>query len=118
MTFKPATWYPIAVALSAANLVGAAFVLADPMHAGLHVTVGLAFGVWAQRLRQNRGRREAQAGFETTDALEAVDALEIEVSRMRRELSEAQERLDFVERLLARGAETRRVGVERQDPPK
>ena len=116
MTFKPATWYPIAVALSVANLIGAGFVLAEPMHAGLHVTLGLAFGLWAQRLRQNRGKREAQAGVEATDALEAVDALEIEVSRMRQELSEAQERLDFVERLLARGPEARRVGVERPDP--
>jgi hypothetical protein len=34
----------------------------------------------------------------------------------RRELAEAQERLDFAERLLAQSAEQRRVGVEREGP--
>jgi hypothetical protein len=39
--------------------------------------------------------------------------LEAEVGDLRRELSEAQERLDFAERLLAQDAEARRVGRER-----
>jgi hypothetical protein len=33
--------------------------------------------------------------------LEALEALEVDVSRLRQELSETQERLDFAERLLA-----------------
>src|SRR2546425_7002122 len=37
---------------------------------------------------------------------------EAEVSKLRQELSEAQERLDFAERLLAQGPEARRVRSE------
>lgn len=35
---------------------------------------------------------------------------------LRRELSELQERLDFAERVLAQGPESRRVGPEGQGP--
>jgi hypothetical protein len=69
-----------------------------------HATLALAFGLWAQRLRQRPVGGELQAGLE---------ALEIEVSELRRELSETQERVDFAERLLAHAPESRRVGPER-----
>ena len=106
MTFKPATWQRIAVVLSVANLVGAGFAAgsAEPWHVTIHATLALAFGFWAQRLRQGRGGNELQAGLE---------ALEFEVGNLRRELSETQERLDFVERVLAQEPERRRVGPER-----
>ena len=42
-----------------------------------------------------------------------LEALEAELNTLRQELSETQERLDFAERLLARGPETRRVGPQR-----
>jgi predicted nucleic acid-binding Zn-ribbon protein len=45
--------------------------------------------------------------------LEALEAVETEVSKMRQELSETQERLDFTERVLAQGPEARRVGPQR-----
>ena len=38
-----------------------------------------------------------------------VEALELEVSSLRQELAEAQERLDFAERLLAQASESRRL---------
>ncbi len=106
MTFKPAIWYPIAVVLSVINLAGAGFAArqAQPWHATIHAALALAFGLWAQRLRQRPGGSELQAGLE---------ALEVEVSKMRQELSETQERLDFAERLLAQGPETRRVDPQR-----
>ncbi len=107
MTFKPALWHPIAVVLSVINLVGVGFAAgaAEPWHAAGHAALGLAFGLWAQRLRQGPpGGSELQA---------QVEALEVEVSNVRQELSETQERLDFAERLLAQGAESRRVGPER-----
>ena len=103
MTFKPAIWRPIAIVLSVINLVAAAFAAgsAEPLHAGVHVALGLAFGVWAQRLSgQAPGESELQPRLE---------ALEFEVSDLRRELSETQERLDFAERVLAQGQESRRV---------
>jgi hypothetical protein len=106
MTFKPALWHPIAVVLSAINLVGAGFAAgaAEPMHAAVHTALAVAFGLWAQRLRQGSG------GSERQDRLEALEA---EMSNLRGELSETQERLDFAERLLAQGLESRRVGPER-----
>jgi hypothetical protein len=114
MTFKPAIWYPIAAVLSAINLVAVGFAAAeaapDPWHAGIHAGLALAFGLWAQRLRQRRGGSELQASLEVLDALEALEA---DVSKLRQELSETQERLDFTERVLAQGQEARRVGPER-----
>jgi hypothetical protein len=44
--------------------------------------------------------------------LEALDALEADVSKMRQELGETQERLDFTERMLAQGSEARRMGPQ------
>ena len=97
MTFKPAIWYPIAVALGAINLLAGGFAAgaAEPWHAAVHVALALAFGAWAHRLRQ------APRGSEPQDRLEALEALEFEVSNLRRELEETQERLDFAERLMA-----------------
>jgi hypothetical protein len=106
MTFKPATWVPIAAGLSAINLVAVGFAAgsAEPWHAGVHAVLGLAFGLWAQRMRQSPGGGDLQA------RLEGVEA---EMNNLRRELNEAQERLDFAERVLAQAAESRRVGPER-----
>jgi hypothetical protein len=105
MTFKPATWYPIAFVLSGINLVAGGFAAgsAEPWHATVHAGLALAFGLWARRLRQGSGGDEGQARF---------DELEAELSNLRGELSETQERLDFAERLLAHGLESRRVGPE------
>jgi hypothetical protein len=117
MTFKPAIWYPIAVVLSAVNVVAVGFAAApgEPWwHATIHAALAVGFGVWAHRLRQGSGARELQ---DRLDALEAepnrLEALESEMSRLMQELSETQERLDFAERLLAQRPEARRV-----DPPR
>jgi hypothetical protein len=113
MTFKPAIWYPIAALLSVINLVGGGFAVgqAQPGHAAIHGGLALAFGLWAHRLRQGPAASEPPARFHGLDAeVSRLEALEAEVSKLRQELSEAQERLDFVERLLAKGPETRRVG--------
>jgi hypothetical protein len=106
MTFKARLWQPLAVVLSAINLVAVGFAAstAEPWHAGLHAGLGLAFGLWAQRLRQQRPGKY--------DREERLDLLESEVTSLRQELTEAQERLDFTERVLAQDRETRRVGPE------
>src|SRR5947207_10323007 len=104
MTFKPALWFPIAVVLSVANLVGVGFAAAsaEGAHAAIHAGLALLFGLWAQRL----GRRDLATPL---DAPEALAALEADVNRLRQEVSEMQERLDFAERLLAQGPERRRA---------
>lgn len=108
MRFKPAIWYPIAVVLSVINLVAAGFAAGEPQpwHVGTHAALALAFGLWAQRLRLGPRGSELQAPLEV---LEALEALEVEVSKLRQELGETQERLDFAERVLARGPESRRM---------
>ena len=109
MTFKPAIWQPIAIVLSGINLAGVGFAAgaAEPWHAGAHAALAVVFGLWAQRLRQ--GQPPALTGDDTQGRL---DALEGEVSILRGELSEAQERLDFAERVLAQEPAPRRVGPE------
>ena len=110
MAFKPTTWYPIAVVLSVVNLAGAGFALgqAQPEHAAIHVALAVAFGVWARSLRP-RPEKELPGGSELQDRFEALEG---EVSKLRQELSETQERLDFLERLLAQGRDARRVGPQ------
>ncbi|HUR94470.1 MAG TPA: hypothetical protein VMY76_07790 [Gemmatimonadales bacterium] len=107
MTFKPAIWHPIAVVLSAVNFVavGLAAASAEPWHAAGHVGLGVAFGLWSQRLR-------ARAAGTVSEPQARLDDLEADVSDLRRELTETQERLDFAERVLAQGSEARRVGPE------
>lgn len=111
MNFKPALWHPIAIGLAVINAGAAAFAAAqaEPMHATLHVMLAAAFWLWAQRLRQRQEQHQVWGG---TEILDRLDALESEVSGMRRELGEAQERLDFAERVLAQQPEQRRMGPE------
>lgn len=105
MTFKRAIWYPIALVLSVINLVGVGFAAGEPQpwHAAIHAALALAFGLWAQRLRQGPGGSELQAPLE---------GLEAEVDALRAEVAELHERMDFAERLLAQAPEARRVGPQ------
>ena len=105
MTFKPSIWRPIAAVLSVVNVVAVGFAAAaaEPIHAGTHAALALAFGLWAQRMRSTPPTGDVEA---------RVEALELEMSSLRQELAEAQERLDFAERLLAQASETRRLGQE------
>jgi hypothetical protein len=114
MTFKPAIWYPIAVVLSAINLVSVLLTAgsAEPWHPAAHAALAVAFGLWAQRLRERRGGggSERRAQPEALAVEESrLEALEADVNRLRQELSEAQERLDFTERLLAQGPDSRKL---------
>jgi hypothetical protein len=112
MTFKSPIWFRIAVGLSVLNLVAAGFAAgsAEPLHATVHVALAVAFGLWAQRLLRGSGKSERQAPLEAPEALKALEA---EMNRLREELSETQERLDFAERLLAQRPDPRRIDPER-----
>jgi hypothetical protein len=105
MNLKSPRWYPVALGLSALNLIGlgAAAAAAEPLHAAAHVGLALGFGFWAQRLRRGTVGGEIEARLEV---------LEVEVGNLRAELSEAQERLDFAERVLAQNPDARRLGQE------
>jgi hypothetical protein len=103
MTFKRTIWFPIASALSVLNVFAVGLAAAEPWHATAHAGLALAFGLWAQRLRQRPAEGERPA---------RLDLLEDELGELRQELSETQERLDFAERMLAQRPEARRVGPE------
>jgi hypothetical protein len=105
VTFKPKTWYPIAVGISAVNLIAVGFAVqpGEPWHAAIHAALALAFGVWAQRLRQATPPADLQP---------SLDTLELEIGRLREEVAELHERMDFTERVLAQVQESRRVGPE------
>ncbi len=113
MNFKSPKWFPIAGALSVINLVGVGFAAGttEPWHAGGHAALALGFALWAQRLRlrQRLGGSELPGPAEVLDSLDALDS---EVGKLRQDLSEMQERLDFTERVLAQRQETPRVGPQ------
>jgi hypothetical protein len=108
MTFKPAIWRPIAIVLGLLNLAAVGFAAgsAEPWHATGHAVLALLFGAWAQRLK--RAPVPVESGRE-----DRIEVLEAEMDNLRYELNEAQERLDFTERLLAQKQESRRVDPER-----
>jgi hypothetical protein len=110
MNVKSPIWQPVAIGLSAINLVAVGFAAAgaEAWHAAVHAGVALGFGLWAQRLRQ----RPPVAG-RVAESGERFDLLEAEVAELRRELTETQERMDFAERVLAQRPEPPRVGPER-----
>jgi hypothetical protein len=113
MTFKPAIWYPIAVLGSIINVVSVWFASA-PAHATTHAVLAVGFGLWAVRLRQGTGGGDLQARLEGLEAdVTRLDALEGEMMKLRQELGDANERLDFAERILAQGREAGRVGPQR-----
>jgi hypothetical protein len=101
MNFKPKIWVPIATVLSVVNVAAVWFAAqpGEPLHATTHAVLGVAFGLWAQRLRQQPRVTALQA---------TLDELQLEANAMRQELGEAQTRLDFAERMLAQGQSERR----------
>ncbi len=112
MNFKPKTWYPIAIILTVVNVAAVPFAAGEPLHAGAHAALALGFGLWAQRLRQRRDRGEEQVSLGAIEG-DRLEALEDELTRLRQELSETQERLDFTERMLAQRPDPRRVEPQR-----
>jgi hypothetical protein len=70
-----------------------------------------AIGTWgAVKIAKIIAHSRVAGGPDTAAHLQALDQ---EVGTLRREMAETQERLDFAERLLAQGPETRRVEPQR-----
>ena len=109
MTFKAKIWQPIAIVLSAANLVSVGFAAgaAEPYHAAVHAALALGFGLWAQRMRGRLQPRD-----EPSELQAGLEELQFEVSNLRADLNEMQERLDFTERVLAQPRESRAANQE------
>lgn len=109
MPSKPPIQYRVAVVLTVINVLGLGYAVGtgEAAHAMVHCVLTVVFGSWARRLGQNPVASELQPAREE---LERLEALEAESSRLQLELGEMQERLDFVERMLAQGPEPRRMG--------
>jgi hypothetical protein len=101
MTFNRGIWYPIAVAGAAINLAGLGFAAKplEPMHMAVHAVLALAFGLWARHLRH------APLALGESEIPVQIEALQAQVNMLRQDLGEMHERLDFTERILAKGPE-------------
>lgn len=113
MTFKSALWHPIAVVLSVINLVGVGFAVgsAEPWHAMAHATLALAFGLWAQRLRQGpSGSELARMKQQLEQQAAALEDAQTTLADQWTQLAELQERVDFAERLLVQARDRSALG--------
>jgi hypothetical protein len=95
MNIRNWPWRPIAAGLSVINVVAVvpAAAAAESAHAAIHGVLAVAFAAWAMWLQPRRA---------DGDTSERLASLEGAVDDLRTQLTEAQERLDFAERLLAR----------------
>lgn len=115
MAFKSRIWQPVAIGLGALNMAGAGFAVAleQGEHAALHIGLAGVCAFWVHRIRRRPG---GGAGLITGERDARLEALENELDDQRRELAEAQERLDFAERLLTQAAERRQVPASHEPP--
>ena len=70
----------------------------------LALTIGLAATILGGLVRLQKGRHR-QGAIAGDDVVARLEALEEQVGSLQHQLGETQERLDFAERLLARGRE-------------
>lgn len=112
---KPTTKFQILFWLSALNLIFLGYALPNVLHAAGHALLVVGFGLWAKRVRPRLGGDEEEARPDTLDSGNdsRFENLGAEVSELRQQLSETQERLDFAERLLMKEREARRVEPQR-----
>jgi hypothetical protein len=104
MKFKPALWRPIALVLSAINLIGVGMAAGDAegWHAGIHAVLALAFGLWAMRLGQPAGGSDlAGVRQQLEQQAAALEDAGATVAGLSAQLAELHERVDFTERVLA-----------------
>lgn len=95
---------PIALTLLSAGNIAAIYAAVesatpDPMHATLHGVLAVGFAAWAQWAWRRRTETAP-----ASDSQARIEGVETEIDSMRQELLEAQERLDFAERMLAQQA--------------
>src|SRR5690349_768424 len=102
MTIK--AWRRLSIVASVFNVAGAGFAIAagEGWHAGIHVTLALAFGFAAQRLGEME-RKTAPDSIQAQmdEQAAALEDAETKLALQARQLAELEERMDFTERMLA-----------------
>jgi hypothetical protein len=110
MWFRHRAWIPIAWVLSLINFGGVWFAAREgqALHATVHAVLAILLAMGAQRLR---ARRRPDLTSRVVDEDEVHARLD-ELDLLKQRMSELEERVDFVERLLAKQREAQRL-----DPP-
>lgn len=96
-------WRRLAIVASVFNVAGAGFAIAagEGWHAGIHVTLALAFAFAAQRLTAGGHRSESASIQQQLDAqADALEEAQATLARQAAQLAELNERVDFAERVL------------------
>jgi len=96
-------WRRLAIVATVFNIAGAGFAIAagEGWHAGIHVTLALAFAFAAQRLTAGDRRSESAGIQQQLDAqADALEEAQATLARQAAQLAELNERVDFAERLL------------------
>ena len=91
-------WRRLAVVAAVFNVAGAGFAIAagEGWHAGVHVTLALAFAFAAQRLTAG------DSGSGSAAMQQQLDEVQAELTRQAAQLAELNERVDFAERVLTK----------------
>jgi len=98
-------WRRLAIVASVFNVAGAGFAIAagEGWHAGIHVTLALAFAFAAQRLTAGDQRSESASIQQQLDAqADALEQAQATLARQAAQLAELNERVDFAERVLTK----------------
>jgi hypothetical protein len=101
-------WRRLAIVASVFNVAGAGFAIAagEGWHAGIHVTLALAFAFAAQRLTGGGGHSESASIQQQLDEqAAALEEARARLAMQATQLAELNERVDFAERLLTQARE-------------
>lgn len=115
-------WRRLAIVASVFNVAGAGFAIAsgEGWHAGIHVTLAIAFGFAAQRLTGDRKSDSASIQQQLDAQASALEEAQATLARQATQLAELEERLDFTERMLAQTRDRAMLGqrekTEREAP--
>ena len=113
---KQTLWRRIAIALSVFNVAGAGFAIAsgEGWHAGIHVSLALAFAFAAQRIgggqRGRLGGSIEEMQQQLDEQASALEEAQATLASQATQLAELQERVDFAERMLAQTRERLKLG--------
>ncbi|HLZ45881.1 MAG TPA: hypothetical protein VKQ05_09430 [Gemmatimonadales bacterium] len=109
-------WRRIAIALAVFNVAGAGFAIAagEGWHAGIHVSLALAFAFAARRLQQAYVAREAgSVQQQLEEHAAALQEMQDALTRQSGQIAELQERVDFAERMLAQARDRQQLEARR-----
>ncbi len=97
-------WRRLAIVASVFNVAGAGFAIAagEGWHAGIHVTLALAFAFAAQRLTGDQRSESASIQQQLAAQADALEEAQATLARQAAQLAELNERVDFAERVLTK----------------